>query len=210
MLYKGLKFGMILQLAIGPICLLVFNTSSTNNFSGTLLVVLAVTLVDMVFIALASMGMAVFINKPKMKKIIQTVGCFILVLFGLNILLGAFASSPIPDIALFSNTSGKNLFIQGLVLTASNPLTIIFWGGVFSTQIAENNFNKKQLILFGAGCALSTLIFLSIVAVIGSFMGSFLPQSIIQILNGIVGVLLIFFGFRLLFKKEKSGQTNVQ
>lgn len=29
MIFKGLKFGMLLQFAIGPMCLMVFNTSAT-------------------------------------------------------------------------------------------------------------------------------------------------------------------------------------
>lgn len=32
MIYKGFKFGMLLQLAIGPMCLMVFNTSTTYGF----------------------------------------------------------------------------------------------------------------------------------------------------------------------------------
>lgn len=48
------------------------------------------------------------------------------------------------DIALFSNPSTENLFVQGLLLTASNPLTIVFWSGMFSAQMIENKWNKTS------------------------------------------------------------------
>jgi hypothetical protein len=42
MIYKGFKFGMLLQLAIGPMCLMVFNTSATYGFLVALSLVLAI------------------------------------------------------------------------------------------------------------------------------------------------------------------------
>jgi threonine/homoserine/homoserine lactone efflux protein len=209
MLYKGLKFGMILQLAIGPICLLVFNTSIANGLASTLLLIVAITAVDAFFIALASVGIAAFINKPKIKKSIQLIGCAVLVLFGLDILFGAFEIALFPSFSFFSDVSNTSLIVQGIVLTASNPLTIIFWGGVFAAQISKNNFDKKQLVIFGAGCALSTLLFLIFIAVLGVFAGKLLPSLIIRILNVTVGVGLIFFGLKLLLKKDKSKEASI-
>lgn len=102
----------------------------------------------------------------------------------------------------FGIVNSQNIFIQGLLLTASNPLTIIFWSGVFSTQVIENNLNKNQMIFFGMGCVLSTLLFLTAVAIGGSILSGFLPQILIHMLNIIVGILLIFYGIRLLLKKQ--------
>jgi threonine/homoserine/homoserine lactone efflux protein len=202
MIYKGFKFGMLLQLAIGPMCLLVFNTSATYGFLVGLTLVLAISLIDGLYITLSGLGIAAIINKEKIKSAIKIFGCIVLLWFGTNTITGAFGLNILPDFKLFSDVNNKNIFIQGLLLTASNPLTIIFWGGVFSTQVAENNLNKKQLILFGLGCVLSTLFFLALVSLCGSALSGFLPQSIIKILNVIVGSVLICFGIRLLFKNN--------
>lgn len=42
----GLKFGMLLQLAIGPMCLLVFNTAKNMGFINALSLVSAIALID--------------------------------------------------------------------------------------------------------------------------------------------------------------------
>lgn len=201
MIYKGFKFGMLLQLAVGPMCLMVFNTSTTYGFLMGLSLVLAISLIDGIYIILSGLGIAAIINKENVKSAIKILGCIVLVLFGINTITGAFDFTLLPNLKLFSNITNQNFFIQGLLLTASNPLTIIFWGGVFSTQVSENNFNKKQLILFGCGCILSTLSFLTIVSFCGNMLSRFLPQIIIQILNVMVGAILIYFGVKLLLKK---------
>lgn len=201
MIYKGFRFGMILQLAVGPMCLMVFNTSTTHGFWVGLSLVLAISLVDGLYITLSGLGIAATINKEKVKSTIKILGCIVLVLFGTNTITGAFGFSLLPDLKLFSNATNQNIFIQGILLTASNPLTIIFWGGVFSTQVVENSFSKKQLIFFGFGCILATLFFLTIVSFLGSILSGFLPQTIVKILNVAVGIILIYFGIKLLFKK---------
>lgn len=203
MVFKGLKFGMLLQLAVGPMCLLVFNTSAKNGLLMGLSLVLAITLIDLLFITLSGLGVGAIIDKEPIKKGIKVFGVLVLVLFGANIIAGAFQISLIPNIQLFGEASEKGIFIQGLLLTASNPLTIVFWSGVFSTQVIENNYNRVQLCYFGLGCVLSTICFLSFIALLGVVISGFISQSIMQLMNVVVGVVIIYFGGRLLLRKSK-------
>lgn len=201
MIYRGLKFGMLLQLAVGPMCLLVFNTSATYGFLIGLSLVLAIALIDGLYITLSGLGVAAIFNKQQIKAIINIIGCIILVLFGINTIAGVFDLLFLPNAELFSKVTNQNIFMQGILLTASNPLTIIFWSGVFSTQVIENELSKKQLFFFGFGCILSTFLFLTVVAFCGSILSGFLPQIIIKILNVMIGIILIYFGIKLLLKK---------
>ena len=207
MILKGLKFGMLLQLAIGPVCLIVFNTSTAYGFIYGMHLVFAIALMDALYIALSCAGVAAVINSPGITAIIKLAGCFVLVLFGANTISGVFDLSFLPEITLFSHVSSQNLFVQGLLLTASNPLTIIFWSGMFSTQMLENKWDRTQIFFFAAGCVLSTLVFLTIVALLGSILCDYIPGLIIQILNVVVGMAIIFFGIRLLYKKDKNKTT---
>lgn len=196
MILKGLRFGMLLQLAVGPICLMVFHTSTTYAAIYGLHLVLAIALIDTLYIALSCVGVAAIINKGKINEFIKLIGCLVLVLFGANTIAGVFDLSFMPHIPLFSNVSVENLFVQGLLLTASNPLTIVFWSGMFSTQMVENQWNKKQLFFFASGCIMATIIFLTAVAFVGSVLGGFIPQIIMQFMNVAVGIVLVFFGIK--------------
>jgi len=196
LILKGLRFGMLLQLAVGPICLMVFHTSTTYGAIYGLHLVLAIALIDALYIALSCVGVAAIIKKGKINEVIKVIGCLVLVLFGVNTIAGVFDLTFMPHIPLFFNVSVENLFVQGLLLTASNPLTIIFWSGMFSAQMVENQWNKKQLFFFASGCIMATIIFLTAVALVGSVLGGFLPQIIMQVMNVAVGIVVVFFGIK--------------
>ena len=198
----GLKFGMLLQLAVGPMCLMVFNTAKNVGFLVALTLVLAIALVDAFYIILASLGVSKILDKPKIKKAFKIISSLVLIIFGANIILNVFNINIIPGLNLKPTSS--NIFLQGLILTLSNPITIVFWGSVLTTKIIEDKLNKKELTRFSVGLVSSTLIFLTFVAVLGTMLSSFIPENVSKIMNIIVGILIIFFGIKMLFKKEKN------
>lgn len=197
---KGLKFGLLLQLAIGPMCLMVFNTAKNSTFLVAMSLVLAIALVDAFYITLSSLGVSKMLDKKSFKTVFSILGSIVLVLFGTNIILNVFGINIIPSLNLTPTSS--SIFIQGLVLTLSNPITIIFWGSILTTKIIEENFKRKQLFLFAVGLVSSTVFFLTFVALLGTILSEFIPVIISDILNALVGILIIFFGLKLLIKKK--------
>lgn len=210
MVFKGYRFGMLLQLAVGPMCLMVFHIAASGGFIKGLTLASAITLIDALYIALSGAGIASIINKPRIKKVIKVFGCIVLVLFGINTILGAFDHQLLPSVSLLLDMKGHGIFVQGLLLTASNPLTIIFWSGVFSSQIIENKYTLRQLIFFGFGCVLSTISFMTVVAVVGTIVNEFLPAYVILLLNIIVGGVLILFGIKLILPDKIKDGLNAE
>lgn len=202
MLLKGLKFGMLLQLSIGPMCLMVFNTAGTYGILMGLILVCAIALVDAIYITLAGCGVAGVLNNNRIKQLIKLLGCIVLIVFGINTMLSVFNYSILPNIHMFSSVGVNSIFLQGVLLTASNPLTIIFWSGVFGAEAIDKKMSRYQLIQFGVGCISATIIFLSGIALIGSIVNAFLPQMVLNILNIIVGFILIGFGIKLILTKQ--------
>lgn len=202
MLIKGFKFGMLLQIAVGPVCLFIFGTSVENGFWQAMQGVAAVTLVDSLFIIGAILGMAAILEKKEgAKTFFKYFGASILILFGLQTLLGVFGLSILPAINLFRSVSSGSAFPRVLLLTLSNPLTIMFWAGVFSSKIVEDGLGRKEMYLFGAGAVLSTLLFMTFVSALGSVAGIFIPEAAMSVLNGLVGLILIGFGLRTVYRK---------
>lgn len=136
MIIKGSKFGMLLQIAIGPICLFVFQTAVTHGFSAAMSSVVGVALIDTLFILVAMWGLGTLLERNKnYKKAIQTFGAMVLIGFGISTILGAFGVPIVPSIDFLSKQNLDSIFFKALLLTLSNPLTILFWAGVFSTKI---------------------------------------------------------------------------
>ena len=202
MIAKGFRFGMLLQIAIGPVCLLILQTAIASGFAAAESGVLAVVLVDALFIFAAIWGIgALFIRFPHSKVFLKLFGGLVLILFGLSSILGLFGIALIPGLNLSAHAGSGNFFATMLVLTLSNPLTILFWAGVFSSKLAEENFQRGQVYAFGGGAVLSTAFFLSLVSFLSSLVNAHVPAVFIQALNFIVGLMLIGFGLSTMFKK---------
>lgn len=198
--FSGLKFGLLLQIAVGPMCLMVFNTAKNMGLLVALSLVFAIALIDAFYITLASVGVSKLLEKENIKKIFKIIGSLVLILFGINIILNVFSVNIIPGLNL--KPTSTSIFIQGLILTLSNPITIVFWGSVLSTKIIEDELEKKELIIFSIGLVSATLLFLSLIAILGTMFSNFIPDNISNVLNIIVGVLLIIFGIKMLAKNN--------
>ena len=198
---NGLKFGLLLQIAVGPMCLMVFNTAKNVGILVAMSLVLAIALVDAFYITLASVGVSKLLEKDSVKKVFKLIGATVLIIFGINIILNVFGINIIPGLNL--KPTSANIFIQGLVLTLSNPITIVFWGSVLTTKIIEDKLEKKELVVFSVGLVSATLLFLTFIAILGTVLSNFIPEYISNILNIGVGILIIYFGIKLLIKKEK-------
>ncbi|WMI80007.1 LysE family transporter [Anaerotignum sp. MB30-C6] len=197
MLLKGFRFGMLLQIAVGPVCLFIFQTAVTSGLFPALLGVIGITIIDSLYILGAIMGIGAFINKYDRSKIIlKYFGSAVLVVFGLSIALDSFEISLVPSINYLSKQNMETVFFKTLALALSNPLTIIFWAGVFSAKVAEENMEKREQYFFGIGAVLSTVIFLTTISILGCFLNRFLGVSVLNSLNMVVGLILIGLGVK--------------
>lgn len=201
-LFKGFKFGMLLQLSIGPVCLFIFQTAASTGFLSAQAAVLGVVSIDALFIAAAIFGVSKLIETKNVQPLLKIFGAVVLCLFGLHTILSVFGLPLLPSLH-FAGANSHSSFLYALILTASNPLTIVFWAGVFSSKLAEVSMPRAGAYAYGLGAALSTLFFLSLIAALGSLVSAFLPSAAIRLLNLAVGALLIGFGVNMLLKRKK-------
>ena len=207
-IFKGFKFGLLLQIAIGPVCFFIFQLAVINGFFVAMIGILAVAIVDGLFIFGAIKGIAALLESRKMQTVLKYFGSFILMIFGLSTILSQFDINFLPALNAQNVSGAHNAFIQAAIITVSNPLTIIFWAGVFSAKILEENLGQQEVYFFGFGAVLTTLSFLSFIALIGTFSMTFLSAIAIQALNIFVGCILIYFGIRILMKKYVATELS--
>lgn len=201
MILKGFRFGMLLQFAIGPVCIFIFQMASLKGFYSAETGVFGVALIDGLFIFAAIFGIATIIEKRNIKVALKIFGAAVLFIFGISTISGQFNINLLPSLNMVNVSNSTDVFSRAVILTVSNPLTILFWAGVFSAKIAEDNLGRKQIYPFGFGALLSTLFFLTLIALLGNFIKYFISADIIRILNLIVGILLIYFSIRMVLKK---------
>jgi threonine/homoserine/homoserine lactone efflux protein len=201
-IFNGFKFGILLQVAIGPIVLMALKISGSLGLIQGFIFVGATVLVDAFYIFLAGIGVSKLLEKDNVQRILKYFGNIVLILFGINIILGIFYISILPNMKIQKINIIENVFIQGLIINLSNPLVIIFWGGVFSGKTINEKYTKKEILIFGTGCLLSTIIFFGIIVIIGNFIKILFSPIMLSTLNGIVGLYLIIIGIKNMVQKN--------
>jgi len=208
-LLKGLLTGLFLQLAIGPVFFFILGITINNSFDNAIFAIIAVTIVDYLYISLSLAGLSKVIENNRIKTILGVVSSIVLIFFSLLILKNAFHSLSI------SQTSNQwtpvKSFISCFLLTISSPLTIFFWTGIFSAKAIEYKFTKKQLVVFGIGAGSATLIFMMSTMFVLSLFRTSINFTIIKVLNSIVGLLLLYYAISRLVKfiPVKGNKKNI-
>ena len=188
---NGLITGLILQVAIGPVFFYIMNLTLQKTILDGFAGVLAVTSVDYLYITLALLGVGRLLESKKIKKIFASISSVVLIIFGL-IIIKKIANIGITTNIYISNNLWTS-FISVFFLTISSPITIVFFASWFAAKAIEYNYTKNQLFIFWLAAGLSTFLFMWTSVILFSLLKWTIPILLIQILNLLVGGLLIWY-----------------
>ena len=189
----GLVTGLTLQLAIGPVFLFIANLTLQKSFLDGVVGVFAVTAVDYLYITLAILGVGKLLEKKHVRKSFGIISSVILIAFGVLFIYGASTISA-PTSTLSETPTLFSSFLSVFVLTITNPMTILFFTGLFSAKAVEYHYTKHQLLIFGLSVGLATFLFMGTAVILFSLLKESVPVPVIQTLNTLVGSLLIVYG----------------
>lgn len=197
--WAGFKLGALLQIGgMGPISLLLFQLAALLPLKSVLGGVVAVTLADACYILISLLGIIGIIKQvKKTSNIFKKINGVIIIYLGLSfILMSLSARISYLD---FYDWNGKSVFAGVFILTMLNPVTVICYTGVFNAKVLDLHMSNKRLFLFGLGTLLSTPLFMLLVVTAGALGGAFLPDVLVDVMNVLVGLLLIYWGTKYIF-----------
>ena len=193
-LIQGLGFGLILQISVGPVCIAVLHRSIAQGFLRAFAMAWGAALVDALYIALSMAGVSALLQFESARLAIGIGGALLLLFFGLRYLR---APAKITQAQQHGESPLKS-FAYGVILTLTNPLTILFWAGVLGAMMSTRSFDQPGgMVYFAIGCVSATLLFLSAVALAGHLLERLLNDRLALWLNRAVGLFLIGFAIKL-------------
>lgn len=190
---NGLKTGLFLQLAIGPVFFYIVNLTLQRSFYDGLVAVLAVTIVDYLYITLSIVGIGKLLEHKKIKNVFGIISSLVLIIFGAIIIKGVIANGSFNSVDIES-ASLLSSFLSVFFLTISSPMTIVFFTSIFTAKAVEYNYTKKELYIFGLSVGSATFLFMGLSVVLFSLLKQSVPIALIQSLNLLVGAVLIGYG----------------
>ena len=190
---NGLVTGLILQLAVGPVFFFITNLTLQGGISNGLAGVVAVTVVDYFYITLTIFGIGRLFENQKVKRIFGIVSSIVLAIFGIIIIKGALSMGALSTTNIVS-ASLLTSFISVFILTILSPMTIVFFTSLFAAKALEYGYKRNELLIFGLGTGLATFLFMGTSVILFSIIKEGVPVLLIQILNLMVGCLLVGYG----------------
>ncbi|QED23767.1 LysE family translocator [Candidatus Deianiraea vastatrix] len=188
---KALIIGFSISMAIGPIAMIGIKNGLAKGFFACFAVGIGATIADCFYGFLAGGGMQ-FLTKflLEYQNIIKTTGGLTLVYMGFKEVKNA--KNPVSNID-FNARDFFQTIILVFLLTMKNPMTIMFFLGVFGTMgDSDLTFNEIAVMISGIAVAgISWWIFLSL------FVAKIrvkITQKYITVLKVISGFVLIAFG----------------
>lgn len=196
-LLAGLGIGALAAANVGPIWLLCVRTSARFGWRSGAAIGLGAATVDLGYAILGALGAAALLQVAPFRIGLGLLGAAVLIYLGARTLRDAFrvrmgAEDPTEVI------DPRRALRTGLIATASNPLTILTWGAVFSGAAAANvAAGPASATAFVVGIGLGSLFFHLALAGVSAAVGGRLGETALRWTDAISGAGLIGFGLLL-------------
>jgi threonine/homoserine/homoserine lactone efflux protein len=186
-------FGVTLAVAVGPIALLIMNTSLQAGFRAGISCALGATLADLIFALIAfHLADQLVPLLQEHARLVQLLAAAVLILFALHMLYQLKrAANAMPAPA----HSSKRYFFTTFALTVVNPLTVLAFGS-FALQLAANQTQAAASVLaLSAAAGTGSIAVLMVLGAggLGRLLGN---GSWLRALNALSAVGILLFGLR--------------
>lgn len=190
-LFMGILLGLGAAVPIGPINLEIIRRNLSYGVVTGLVFGLGACCADLIYLVLLSYGWLSIFAKPEILAITGSIGALILLYFAYGALTAKVVHQHHLEIH-FRPTLHKDFF-SGLMLTMSNPFTILFWASI-SSQVVSLTVNQTHATLYGGlGVLIGTFGWVVALNTFIHFTKHRISDKVILILNKLGGILLLGF-----------------
>ncbi|MGG3624705.1 LysE family transporter [Bacillus gobiensis] len=186
--------GISLAAPIGPVNAAQLNKGVKQGFFHAWIFGIGALLADITYMMLVYFGVINFLDTSFMKAFLWLFGFFVLTYSGIEGLLG------IGKFKTSMRNEKKATFFKslssGFAMSISNPLTILFWLGIYGSILAQTASveNTGQLVFYSAAIILGILIWDVTMAMIAGGARRLLASNILTGITIVSSISMIAFG----------------
>jgi threonine/homoserine/homoserine lactone efflux protein len=197
-LFKGILFGLLLAILIGPVFFALIQTSIRKGFRSGVLLSLGISLSDTLYILICYIGFTQLFEHEQFKESLAMIGGGIMFMFGISAILKPINSKT--DVLIEPKKPGTFRYVfKGFALNAINPFVILFWVGVMSMVTVQEKLEGIHTFLFFLGTILTVFCTDISKAYVAHKLSKYLTQTFLVWMNRAVGIALVGFGCRLIY-----------
>jgi L-lysine exporter family protein LysE/ArgO len=194
LIMKYVLLGISLAAPIGPVNAAQMDRGIKYGFWQAWMVGLGATVADGIYMFLVYKGLVSYIDTAFMKTFLWLFGCFVLLYTGIETFKNA--SKETSGEKDYTVHIGKSFF-AGFLMSLTNPLTILFWLGIYGSILAETaaKYSLESLMLYSGAIFAGILLWDFTMALVSSSFRKLLADRILNAISKISGLSLIGFGF---------------
>jgi L-lysine exporter family protein LysE/ArgO len=186
--------GLSLAAPIGPINAAQLDRGIKSGFWHAWLIGIGSVVADFLYMLVVYFGVVNFLHTPLIKTFLWSFGFFVLVYTGIESLISAGkinSSSRVNDESYFKT------FFTGFFMALSNPLTILFWLGIYGSVLAKTaqTVDHAHLVLYSTAIFIGLTLWDVCMAALASSFRRFLTDRLLIVISSLSGISLIGFGF---------------
>jgi threonine/homoserine/homoserine lactone efflux protein len=164
MVLEKVLLGITLAAPIGPVSIEIIRRGLTHGFIAAITVCIGATLGDGVFLVSAYLGLSKITSNDLAMGLLGLLGAGLLCRIGYQNLRDSLKDKSINNSANLDKKGFISSVLLGFGLAIINPMSLVFWVGVFAASMAtssDQSFTPNLLILVGVmiwSLTLSTLV----------------------------------------------------
>jgi threonine/homoserine/homoserine lactone efflux protein len=197
-LIKGLTFGLLLSISVGPVLFSIIKQSLNNGYKGGMAFVIGVSASDISLVLVSNIFTELFKQLSDYKTEIGIAGCIFLVSLGIYFVF--FKKIKMNDagqqVLQFRKRDYAQTFLSGFFMNTLNPAVFIFWITASTTVI--NLSIQQRFIAFTVCLAFVLASDIAKVILAGKIRNRLTPHNI-HIINRINGLILIVLGVAMIW-----------
>lgn len=182
---------------IGPVFFTLIQNSLESGFKYAMVLALGILSSDFLYVIVTYFGISFLAKLPNFEWYLAIFGGIVLIGFGISNFLKKVIERPSTGGVPFHKMKKRTAFIKGFSINGINPFVLLFWISVAGLVAINNEFDKVDILVYYFGILGTVFCFDLIKAFVAKKLKRLITPKIMLVLNRAVGVLLVFYGFRL-------------
>ncbi|MGG0716899.1 LysE family transporter [Robertmurraya massiliosenegalensis] len=185
--------GLSLAAPIGPVNAAQMEKGIKHGFLHAWILGIGSVLADIFYMSAVFLGVGHFIQIPIVKAFLWLFGFFVLIYSGIE---GLSNAGKVHISQQRENESLWKSFFTGFLMSISNPLTILFWLGIYGSVLAKTAtiYGAEDLLIYSSAIILGLVIWDITMAFVASSAKKLLSIKVLRIIAIFSSLSLIGFG----------------
>lgn len=198
---EGILFGLTLTLLLGPIFIVLIQSSLENGSKAGLIAASGIWTSDLLIVGLALgfiQNISPYVQSRGFVFWVGLIGGIVLIGVG----LATFGKKS--EINFEKRPMGRSgilsYWLKGFMVNTINPFTFIFWLSTITALVARRQLNDLETYLFTGSILFTIIVTDSLKVLLAKLIRNRINENLLSKINKVAGTALVVFGFILLLR----------